>query len=85
MVLRPCGVLVRQCVWGKKAGASSRTPQNRGGASFGVLRVDAAFAGALKLHFLYDVGGCDRMMAPTAVSMRFGRCDFDLRLVKECK
>jgi hypothetical protein len=49
-----------------------------------VRRVDAAFAGALKLHFLYDVGVCDRMMAPTAVFMRFGRCDFDLRLVKEC-
>jgi hypothetical protein len=50
-----------------------------------VRRLAADFAGALKLHFLYDVGGCDRMMAPTAVFMRFERCDFDLRLVKECK
>jgi hypothetical protein len=50
-----------------------------------VRRLAAAFAGALKLHFLYDVGMCDRMMALTPVFMRFERCDFDLRLVKECK
>jgi len=29
-MLRPYGILLRQNVWEKKAGASSRTPQNRG-------------------------------------------------------
>jgi hypothetical protein len=42
----PYGILQRQYVWVKKAGASSRTPQNRGGAAFGVRRLAAAFTGA---------------------------------------
>ena len=43
---RPHGILVRQHVWAKKAGASSRTPQNPVETSFGVRRLAAAFAGA---------------------------------------
>jgi hypothetical protein len=43
---RHCGILQRQYVWVKKAGASSRTPQNRGEAAFGVRRLAAAFASA---------------------------------------
>jgi hypothetical protein len=45
-MLRACGILLRQYVWVKKAGASSRTPQNRGEARYGVRRLAAAFAGA---------------------------------------
>jgi hypothetical protein len=84
-MLRPYGILLRQHIWVKKAEASSRTPQDRGETPFGVRRVNAAFAGALKLHFLYDVGICGRMMAPTPVFMHLERCDFDLRLAKGCK
>ena len=47
---RPYGTLLRQHVWAKKAGASSRTPQNRGEAPFGVRRLAAAFAGHKKIE-----------------------------------
>src|SRR5271156_3011265 len=46
---RPYGILLQQDVWAKKAGASSRTPQNRGEVSFGVRRLAAAFAGQKKI------------------------------------
>jgi hypothetical protein len=42
-MLCPYGILLRQDVWAKKAGASSRTPQNRSEAPFGVRRLAAAF------------------------------------------
>jgi hypothetical protein len=45
-MLRPYGKLLRQGVRGKKAGAGSRTPQNRGEAPFGVRRLAAAFTSA---------------------------------------
>jgi hypothetical protein len=44
MLARAYGMVVRQNVWAKKAGASSRTPQNCGEAPFGVRRLAAAFA-----------------------------------------
>jgi hypothetical protein len=77
--------LLRQDAWAKKAGASSRTPENRGETPFGVRRLAAAFAGTLKPQFLFEVGVCGRMMATIQVSNLQRICDFDPQLAKECK